>query len=68
MCYIGYISQSTEPHFIRCVKPNEEKKALVYVNSKVLIQLSALSILEALELRNLGYSYRYVFVYAVLVG
>lgn len=49
---------STEPHFIRCVKPNEEKKALVFTNSKVLIQLRALSILEALELRNLGYSYR----------
>ncbi|CDJ56122.1 hypothetical protein EMWEY_00014750 [Eimeria maxima] len=49
---------STEAHFIRCVKPNEEKKPLVWVQSKVLIQLHALSIIEALQLRQLGYSYR----------
>ncbi|OEH74173.1 hypothetical protein cyc_04385 [Cyclospora cayetanensis] len=42
---------STEAHFIRCVKPNEEKKPLVWVQSKVLIQLHALSIIEALQLR-----------------
>lgn len=49
---------STEPHFVRCLKPNEEKAALKFTTSKVLIQLHALSILEALQLRNLGYSYR----------
>lgn len=49
---------STEPHFVRCLKPNEEKAALKYTKSKVLIQLHALSILEALQLRNLGFSYR----------
>eukprot|EP01071_Lankesteria_metandrocarpae_P004194 Lankesteria_metandrocarpae@DN3423_c0_g1_i1.p1 len=52
------IIDTTEPHFIRCVKPNEDKAALKYVHSKVLIQLHSLSILEALQLRNLGYSYR----------
>ncbi|EZG47683.1 putative myosin [Gregarina niphandrodes] len=50
--------RSTEPHFIRCLKPNEEKQALKFTSAKVLIQLHALSILEALQLRNLGYSYR----------
>eukprot|EP01056_Protomagalhaensia_sp_Gyna25_P000904 Protomagalhaensia_sp_Gyna_25__903@NODE_1435_length_1839_cov_9_251111_g1159_i0_p1_GENE_NODE_1435_length_1839_cov_9_251111_g1159_i0NODE_1435_length_1839_cov_9_251111_g1159_i0_p1_ORF_typecomplete_len589_score148_22Myosin_head/PF00063_21/6_2e150IQ/PF00612_27/1_7e03IQ/PF00612_27/1_6_NODE_1435_length_1839_cov_9_251111_g1159_i01311768 len=49
---------STEPHFVRCLKPNEDKAALKFTPSKVLIQLHALSILEALQLRNLGYSYR----------
>eukprot|EP01053_Blabericola_migrator_P011942 Blabericola_migrator_1__11941@NODE_72_length_15243_cov_214_481220_g65_i0_p2_GENE_NODE_72_length_15243_cov_214_481220_g65_i0NODE_72_length_15243_cov_214_481220_g65_i0_p2_ORF_typecomplete_len816_score207_18Myosin_head/PF00063_21/4_8e199TniB/PF05621_11/0_0023ABC_tran/PF00005_27/0_055AAA_22/PF13401_6/0_22AAA_22/PF13401_6/2e03AAA_30/PF13604_6/4_7e03AAA_30/PF13604_6/0_13AAA_16/PF13191_6/0_13TsaE/PF02367_17/0_12IQ/PF00612_27/3_8e02IQ/PF00612_27/1_8RsgA_GTPase/PF03193_16/0_3_NODE_72_length_15243_cov_214 len=49
---------STEPHFVRCLKPNEEKAALKFTSSKVLVQLHALSILEALQLRNLGYSYR----------
>eukprot|EP00923_Selenidium_pygospionis_P018485 GHVN01032343.1.p1 GENE.GHVN01032343.1~~GHVN01032343.1.p1 ORF type:complete len:860 (-),score=87.78 GHVN01032343.1:953-3424(-) len=49
---------STEPHFIRCVKPNETKKPTDFVSSKILIQLHSLSILEALQLRNLGYSYR----------
>lgn len=51
----------TEPHFIRCVKPNETKKALEWNAAKVLVQLHSLSILEALQLRNLGYSYRRVF-------
>lgn len=48
----------TEAHFIRCVKPNEEKLPLTFTPSKVLVQLQSLSILEALQLRNLGYSYR----------
>lgn len=43
---------------LRCVKPNEEKKPLLWIQSKVLIQLHALSIIEALQLRQLGYSYR----------
>lgn len=50
--------QSTEPHFVRCVKPNDTKKPLDWVQSKVLIQLHALSVLEALQLRQVGFSYR----------
>eukprot|EP00917_Polyrhabdina_sp_WS-2016_P020972 GHVP01045215.1.p1 GENE.GHVP01045215.1~~GHVP01045215.1.p1 ORF type:complete len:667 (-),score=134.13 GHVP01045215.1:15-2015(-) len=49
---------STEAHFIRCVKPNENKKALDFCPSKTLIQLHSLSILEALQLRAIGFSYR----------
>ncbi|GAW82149.1 myosin A [Plasmodium gonderi] len=52
---------STEPHFIRCIKPNENKKPLEWCEPKILIQLHALSILEALVLRQLGYSYRRTF-------
>lgn len=48
----------TEPHFVRCVKPNDSKKPLDWVSTKIIIQLHALSILEALQLRQLGYSYR----------
>eukprot|EP01055_Gregarina_sp_Pseudo9_P004585 Gregarina_sp_Pseudo_9__4584@NODE_475_length_2752_cov_56_081460_g449_i0_p1_GENE_NODE_475_length_2752_cov_56_081460_g449_i0NODE_475_length_2752_cov_56_081460_g449_i0_p1_ORF_typecomplete_len856_score204_70Myosin_head/PF00063_21/5e189TniB/PF05621_11/0_0046TniB/PF05621_11/1_1e02ABC_tran/PF00005_27/0_021AAA_22/PF13401_6/0_16AAA_22/PF13401_6/3_6e03AAA_22/PF13401_6/1_6e04ATPase_2/PF01637_18/0_22ATPase_2/PF01637_18/3_6e03AAA_16/PF13191_6/0_34AAA_30/PF13604_6/0_2T2SSE/PF00437_20/0_27DnaB_C/PF03796_15/0_28 len=52
------IIMSTEPHFIRCVKPNETKKPLDWVNDKVLNQLFSLSILEALQLKKLGFSWR----------
>eukprot|EP00920_Eleutheroschizon_duboscqi_P009235 GHVT01021103.1.p1 GENE.GHVT01021103.1~~GHVT01021103.1.p1 ORF type:complete len:782 (-),score=166.30 GHVT01021103.1:722-3067(-) len=52
---------STEPHFVRCIKPNDTKLPKDWVSSKTLIQLHALSILEALQLRQLGYSYRRVF-------
>ncbi|ORM41105.1 Myosin-A [Babesia sp. Xinjiang] len=49
---------STDSHFIRCVKPNETKKPLEFNAVKILVQLHALSIIEALQLRKLGYSYR----------
>eukprot|EP00917_Polyrhabdina_sp_WS-2016_P014637 GHVP01031990.1.p1 GENE.GHVP01031990.1~~GHVP01031990.1.p1 ORF type:complete len:828 (+),score=177.56 GHVP01031990.1:27-2510(+) len=52
---------STEPHFVRCVKPNEEKKPLFFTPDKTFIQLRALSIIEALQLRNLGFAYRRIF-------
>lgn len=40
------------------MKPNETKSPLQFVPSRVLTQLHSLSILEALQLRNLGYCYR----------
>ncbi|EDO05431.1 myosin A [Babesia bovis T2Bo] len=49
---------STDSHFIRCVKPNESKQPLDFNSVKILVQLHALSIIEALQLRKLGYSYR----------
>ncbi|EPR62459.1 myosin D [Toxoplasma gondii ME49] len=55
------VIQKTESHFIRCIKPNDDKVPLKWVNSKVLIQLHALSILEALHLRQLAFSYRRTF-------
>lgn len=50
--------QETEPHFIRCLKPNETKRPLEWDAPKVLNQLFSLSILEALQLRQIGYSFR----------
>ncbi|KAL8270345.1 hypothetical protein Esti_005732 [Eimeria stiedai] len=58
---IGIIRE-TEPHFIRCLKPNETKRPLDWDAPKVLNQLFSLSILEALQLRQVGYSYRRPFV------
>ncbi|KAH0480515.1 MAG: hypothetical protein KVP17_001860 [Porospora cf. gigantea B] len=52
------IINTTESHFIRCVKPNDEQLPLTFVPAKVLPQIYALSILEALQLRALGFSYR----------
>ncbi|OEH76123.1 myosin A [Cyclospora cayetanensis] len=52
------IIEETEPHFIRCVKPNDEKLPKHFNARKILPQLRALSILEAIQLRSVGYSYR----------
>jgi len=49
---------TTEPSFIRCIKPNDEKMAFKFNNGKVLIQLLSLSILEALQLKTIGFGYR----------
>lgn len=57
----GAVFQGTEPHFIRCLKPNETKRPLEWDAPKVLNQLFSLSILEALQLRQIGYSYRRTF-------
>ena len=50
--------QETEPHFIRCIKPNDQQQPKLFIESKVLPQLRALSIMEAIQLRSVGYSYR----------
>lgn len=55
------VMQETEPHFIRCLKPNETKRPMEWDAPKVLNQLFSLSILEALQLRQIGYSYRRTF-------
>lgn len=52
------IIEETEPHFIRCVKPNDEKQPKTFNPKKILPQLRALSVLEAIQLRSVGYSYR----------
>ncbi|KAH0488810.1 MAG: hypothetical protein KVP17_000609 [Porospora cf. gigantea B] len=49
---------STEPHFIRCLKPNDTKKYHDFHATKVLNQLFSLSILEALQLKKVGFSYK----------
>eukprot|EP01071_Lankesteria_metandrocarpae_P005386 Lankesteria_metandrocarpae@DN3975_c0_g1_i1.p1 len=53
--------ETTESHFIRCLKPNDDKMSECFVPRRVDQQLKTLSIFEALQLRNLGYSYRRTF-------
>ena len=52
------IINSTEPHFVRCIKPNDLKRPLTFHDAKVLVQLYALSVMDALKLKELGFSYR----------
>ncbi|CDJ43991.1 hypothetical protein ETH_00015160 [Eimeria tenella] len=48
----------TEPHFIRCIKPNDQQQPKLFIESKVSPQLRALPIMKAVQLRSVGYSYR----------
>ncbi|XP_048075465.2 myosin-IIIa [Ursus arctos] len=49
------------PHFVRCIKPNNERQARKYDKEKVLLQLRYTGILETARIRRLGYSHRILF-------
>eukprot|EP00732_Lithocolla_globosa_P002185 Lithocolla_globosa_v1_NODE_1358_length_2634_cov_10.430399.p1 type:complete len:815 gc:universal NODE_1358_length_2634_cov_10.430399:2581-137(-) len=46
------------PHYIRTIKPNDEKRALVFNDDRVMEQARYLGIAENLRVRRAGYCYR----------
>ncbi|KAB0381690.1 hypothetical protein FD755_003607 [Muntiacus reevesi] len=50
-----------QPHFVRCIKPNNERQARKYDKEKVVLQLRYTGILETARIRRLGYSHRILF-------
>lgn len=55
------ILNSTEPHFIRAIKPNEEKKPDMFDAPDVVRQLKYAGLLETIRIRSAGYSLRPTF-------
>ncbi|PKU49419.1 myosin-iiib isoform x1 [Limosa lapponica baueri] len=49
------------PHFIRCIKPNDDREALTFSHERVLLQLRYTGILETVKIRQKGYSHRILF-------
>ena len=49
----------TEPHYIRCVKPNDDKLAGVFRGLMCLQQLRYAGVFEAVKIRQQGYPFRY---------
>lgn len=49
------------PHYIRCIKPNETKKAKDWEETRVKHQVEYLGLGENIRVRRAGYSYRRVF-------
>lgn len=52
---------STEPHYMRCIKPNNVLKPAIFENSNVLQQLRCGGVLEAIRISCLGYPTRRTF-------
>ncbi|KAJ4955072.1 hypothetical protein NE237_011855 [Protea cynaroides] len=52
---------STEPHYIRCVKPNNVLKPAIFENSNVLQQLRCGGVMEAIRISCAGYPTRRTF-------
>ena len=48
----------TEPHYIRCIKPNEHKKPLNFVAQNCFEQLTYSGVFEAVAIRKQGYPFR----------
>ena len=46
------------PHYIRCIKPNESKSPLVCEDDRVLEQIRYLGLFENLKIRRAGFAYR----------
>lgn len=52
---------ATEPHFVRCMKPNMEKVGKVFDSQVMLGQLRYAGLVEVCRIRQLGYPYRMIF-------
>ncbi|XP_044534866.1 myosin-IIIa-like [Gracilinanus agilis] len=50
-----------QPHFVRCIKPNNDRQARKFDNEKVMLQLRYTGILETARIRKQGYSHRILF-------
>ncbi|XP_073074811.1 myosin-IIIb isoform X2 [Manis javanica] len=50
-----------QPHFVRCIKPNDAREALNFSRERVLAQLRSTGILETVSIRRQGYSHRILF-------
>ena len=52
---------STDAHYIRCIKPNEEKKPWQFDNTMVLSQLRACGVLETIRISLVGFPSKYTY-------
>ncbi|XP_018562187.1 myosin-IA isoform X2 [Anoplophora glabripennis] len=50
--------QSKEPHYVRCIKPNEMKSAAAFDEERVRHQVSYLGLVENVRVRRAGFAYR----------
>ncbi|CAN1242722.1 XI-2 [Linum perenne] len=55
------ILNATEPHYIRCVKPNNALKPAIFENANVLQQLRCGGVMEAIRISCAGYPTRKMF-------
>ncbi|NXJ05929.1 MYO19 protein, partial [Odontophorus gujanensis] len=56
-----HILNSTKPHYIRCIKPNADCKAMTFRKEEVLSQLQACGIVEAITISAAGFPIRISF-------
>merc|ERR1712046_95207 len=52
---------AASPHFIRCVKPNKEKKPKIFTSDMAYEQLLNSGVMEAVRIRQQGFASRSLF-------
>ncbi|NXW58004.1 MYO1A protein, partial [Eurystomus gularis] len=52
---------SKNPNYIRCIKPNETKTAMVFTPELVLAQIRYLGLMENVRVRRAGYAFRQLY-------
>lgn len=50
---------STEPHYVRCIKPNDGKEAFEFNNIRAVQQLRACGVLETIRISSNGFPSRW---------
>lgn len=53
--------RATEPHYIRCIKPNQLKQPRLFQGQAVLEQLRCSGVFEAVKIRRQGYPFRFTY-------
>jgi len=53
------ILNSTEPHYVRCIKPNDNKGAFEFNNVRAVQQLRACGVLETIRISSNGFPSRW---------
>ena len=49
---------ATRPHFVKCMRPNEEKRPYKFLSPQVLEQMRAAGLVQALRVRRTGFPHR----------
>jgi len=52
---------ATQPHYVRCIKPNDQKKAAVFNDDMNMHQIRYLGLLENVRVRRAGFAFRQTF-------
>lgn len=55
------ILNSTTPHYVRCIKSNDNKQAFNFDNQRVVEQLRACGVLETINISSLGFPSRWTY-------
>ncbi|XP_070140380.1 unconventional myosin-Va isoform X2 [Drosophila kikkawai] len=53
---------ATTPHYVRCIKPNDEKVAFKWETSKIIQQLRACGVLETVRISAAGFPSRWLYL------